>query len=367
MPRDAYGDAPRSPHFEIPASARTASAHAAQQSFADAINQFATLSTALPAATDEILSVGKLKPLDHIDVHADGTYGGARAYIDAVAAIGQTSSTLGGAPADTAADVIRVPGGFFQHFPDYDIYVTPDGVFEVHGDIRAKYNALGGASGLLGVPETNEQGTPDGNGRFNHFKGGSIYWTPRTGPMSVRATVRDLWASTGWELGPLGYPVQDQRRMVPEHYLTDPVVEWCRFENGVIAGDAKGAAVAPAAVVTYAELGAIFGARLNAQFMASPDNVAMRPGMDLTGVTDWGYNFWSSIPRSIAFRFRGFHDNGGFFSDTDFTINIALSFGLAWQPMLWEGPTRRFSPRSSSFGSFMTPGRPSLAAMWLRA
>ena len=57
----------------------------------------------------------------------------------------------------------------------------PSHAFEVHGDIRKKYDVLGGPGGPLGLPLTDETATPDGVGRFNHFQGGSIYWTPRTG------------------------------------------------------------------------------------------------------------------------------------------------------------------------------------------
>ena len=52
------------------------------------------------------------------------------------------------------------------------------GAFEVHGAIREKYLALGAEASILGYPRTNETGTPDGTGRYNHFQAGSIYWTP---------------------------------------------------------------------------------------------------------------------------------------------------------------------------------------------
>jgi uncharacterized protein with LGFP repeats len=45
----------------------------------------------------------------------------------------------------------------------------------VIGAIRDKWLALGGPSSFLGQPLTDELGTPDGVGRFNHFQGGSIY------------------------------------------------------------------------------------------------------------------------------------------------------------------------------------------------
>jgi hypothetical protein len=226
--------------------------------------------------------------------------------------------------------------------------------FEVHGDIRAKYEALGGAAGPLGLPQTDETKTPDGVGRFNHFEGGSIYWTPRTGPMMVRGTVRDRWAASGWERGPLGYPVQDQHRMALMGPL--PLVEWCLFENGLIAGDARGGLpvpmalqtaaetlgrIAPPALLTYTELGALVGARLNEQFVASPDNVALRPGVALTGVSDWHYGVWASTPRSVGFRLRGFHDNGFLVPDTNFVIDIRLRFQLTWGLTSFTEPVQK--------------------------
>ena len=128
-----------------------------------------------------------------------------------------------------------------------------------------------------------------------------------------------------------------------------PLVEWCRFENGLISGDAcrrcrcqwpsshaeSLGRDAPPARLTYAELGALFGARLNQQFMASPDNVALRPGVELTGVSGWRYGFWASTSRSVGFRFRGFHDNG-LAPDTNFVIDIRLGFELVWGPTLTE-------------------------------
>src|SRR5674536_378828 len=54
-------------------------------------------------------------------------------------------------------------------------------------------------------------GTPDGVGRYNHFsKGGSIYWTAATGAHEVHGNIRAEWAATGWETGPTGYPVTDE-------------------------------------------------------------------------------------------------------------------------------------------------------------
>jgi uncharacterized protein with LGFP repeats len=85
------------------------------------------------------------------------------------------------------------------------------GAHEVHGEIRVKWAQRGGERSL-GLPLTDELGTPDGRGRFNHFEGGSIYWTPETGAHDVRGAIRDKWEELGWERSRLGYPTSDQRQ-----------------------------------------------------------------------------------------------------------------------------------------------------------
>jgi uncharacterized protein with LGFP repeats len=98
---------------------------------------------------------------------------------------------------------------------DYEhgsIYWSPaTGAHEVHGAIRVKWAQLGGERSFLGFPLTDETGTPDGRGRFNHFQGGSIYWAPETGAHEVHGAIRDKWASIGWERSRLRYPTSDER------------------------------------------------------------------------------------------------------------------------------------------------------------
>ena len=101
--------------------------------------------------------------------------------------------------------------GRFNHFERGSIYWTRStGAREVHGAIRQKWAQKGWERSALGYPVTNELVTPDRRGRYNHFQRGSIYWTPTTGAHEVRGAIRDAWARTGWELGPLGYPVSDE-------------------------------------------------------------------------------------------------------------------------------------------------------------
>jgi uncharacterized protein with LGFP repeats len=115
----------------------------------------------------------------------------------------------GGGSAEAATPDGR---GRFRDFQGGTIYWTPQtGAHEVHGAIRLKWAQLRGERGFLGYPVTDETGTPDGVGRFNHFQGGSIYWTPQTGAHEVHGAIREKWASIGWERSFLHYPVSDER------------------------------------------------------------------------------------------------------------------------------------------------------------
>jgi uncharacterized protein with LGFP repeats len=101
--------------------------------------------------------------------------------------------------------------GLYTHYQGGSIYWSPaSGAHEVHGDIRDKWASLGWEQGFLGYPLTDESATPDGVGRYNHFQGGSIYWTPQTGAHEVHGDIRARWASLGWERSFLGYPTSDE-------------------------------------------------------------------------------------------------------------------------------------------------------------
>lgn len=124
--------------------------------------------------------------------------------------------------------------GRFQTF-ERGMYVWhPDtGAHEVHGAILDRYGALGGSA--FGYPTTDEGGTPDGRGRFNHFRnvadGGeaSIYWTAQTGVHEVYGLIRQAWSDGGWETGLLGYPTSH------EDNTHDSAGRYQVFEGGVYA------------------------------------------------------------------------------------------------------------------------------------
>ncbi|MFI5565132.1 PQQ-dependent sugar dehydrogenase [Amycolatopsis japonica] len=100
--------------------------------------------------------------------------------------------------------------GRYSHFAGSSIYWTAaTGAHYIKGEIRNKWRALGWER-YFGYPTTDESGTPDGVGKYNHFsQAGSIYWTPSTGAYEVHGLIRARWSAIGWENG-VGYPITDE-------------------------------------------------------------------------------------------------------------------------------------------------------------
>lgn len=125
-------------------------------------------------------------------------------------AIGATAAANGWI-GDCITPEYSVAGGLAQDFRNGRIYFTSGtGAQPVAGRIAGAYMNTGAAAGPLGFPRTQELGTPDGRGRFNHFQNGSIYWTPQTGAHPVSGDILTEWSAQGWEGGPLGYPTADE-------------------------------------------------------------------------------------------------------------------------------------------------------------
>ncbi len=129
-----------------------------------------------------------------------------------VGAIAGRYAALGGAQGFLGNELTCESGtpvrfGRYNHFQGGSIYWSPAaGAWEVHGGIRDAWARLGWENSPLGFPTTNEMGTPFRPGRFNHFQSGSVYWSPATGAHAVYGAIRRRWADQGWENGPLGFP-----------------------------------------------------------------------------------------------------------------------------------------------------------------
>lgn len=106
--------------------------------------------------------------------------------------------------------------------------------FKVCGEIRKKYDALGGPNSFLTWPKSDELGVPDGVGRRNEFVNGFIYWHPNYGAHPVTTHFSIAWDRTGWERGALGYPTSD------EIALPDGIGRRQSFSKGHIYGSPAG-------------------------------------------------------------------------------------------------------------------------------
>jgi hypothetical protein len=227
---------------------------------------------------------------------------------DPCANIDAKASALGAAFVGAAQGPCEaVRGGHRRRYAGCDIYYSPTtGAHEVHGDIRAKYNAKGGPDSDLFLPVTDETTTPDGIGRYNHFSGnGSIYWHPQTGPMEVRGGIRGVWAAQGWERGGIGYPTSDEMlvKQSPAQWFSD-------FQNGVVFWQEN--AKQDLATATLSR-GKVLEAFDRAFRQRVTDGRVDIQSVSIVGVSPTGYDFWRSVNRSITFRISGEVRSGLFF------------------------------------------------------
>jgi uncharacterized protein with LGFP repeats len=127
-------------------------------------------------------------------------------------AAGGPSGPLGaseGEPYKIGAD------GLGQDFVNGKIFYSPDtGANVVTGQVLAKYESVGGPEGDLGFPITGEvDGGIAPASRMSSFAAADkpvIFWTPDYGAVIVRGAMNAAWAKLGGATGELGAPVSDQ-------------------------------------------------------------------------------------------------------------------------------------------------------------
>jgi hypothetical protein len=235
-------------------------------------------------------------------------------------AISDKANALGaGFTGNAVSGLETVTGGFRIRYQNCDIYYSAStGAHEVHGDIRAKYNAKGGPDSDLALPVTDETGTPDGIGRYNHFSGnGSIYWEPNTGPMEVRGGIRGAWATQGWERGPLGYPTTDERVVGPSQWVSD-------FQNGLLYWEEDGGHAALEAGLSPDRLAQAVRRIFENN---KGDGDLYVDGVHVSDVSDTGYGFWESRNRLVTVHFDGHYHTPWPLPDAHWNMDLRLLFG----------------------------------------
>ncbi|MGJ5671970.1 hypothetical protein QLG13_29450 (plasmid) [Rhodococcus aetherivorans] len=105
------------------------------------------------------------------------------------------------------------------------------GAHPVGGAIRDRWAQTGWEGGPLGYPTSDEIWVGHNNeGRMNRFERGVIYWSPTTGAHSVRGDILEQWSLAGYEKRLYGYPTNEG---------VDDGTGWFtqQFSNGSAAGE----------------------------------------------------------------------------------------------------------------------------------
>jgi len=123
-------------------------------------------------------------------------------------ALGGPTGLLG-LPAD---DEIAVPGGRMSSFTGGQLYWSAStGTHEMHGALLGHYLALGGAAAGLGLPSTDETAVPGVAGaRQNELSGATLLWSPDSGAHEVHGAIRERYRSEGGPAAALGLPTSDE-------------------------------------------------------------------------------------------------------------------------------------------------------------
>lgn len=124
-------------------------------------------------------------------------------------AIGDLWSRLSGVLGAPISGEFDVPGGRAQRFQRGEAYWSAaTGAHAIWGGILAKYKAMGGSGGNLGMPTSSEHDVP--GGRRNTFSNGQIVWSPGTGAVAVWGGIGERYAGLGSSGGPLGLPTREE-------------------------------------------------------------------------------------------------------------------------------------------------------------
>ncbi|WP_341272921.1 hypothetical protein [Blastococcus saxobsidens] len=164
-------------------------------------------------------------------------------YRDVWARTGWENGPLGYPAGGAACQPVYQSGWCGQTFEHGVVLRTDTGVHPVWGAAYDLWKAHGFQNGGLGWPTSRTFcGLRDG-GCGTHFEGGSVYTSPASGTHVLAPDVVDAWGATGWESGPLGYPVGEE--------VCELVDDGClqRFQRGNVYVSPTGAFAVSGAIL----------------------------------------------------------------------------------------------------------------------
>ncbi|BAU96162.1 hypothetical protein N24_1900 [Corynebacterium suranareeae] len=142
-----------------------------------------------------------------------------------------------------------------QTFQGGDNYYNPLTGGAVWGDIKQRYEELGGSNHAIGIPITNE--LPSGTEYFyNNFSNGTISWRNDRQTRFMYLATQRVWDALGRETGRLGFPEADEEAYVPgvAHHVDFGENSMILWGAGIGARELNGEAVA-----LWKQLGGIEG------------------------------------------------------------------------------------------------------------
>ena len=102
--------------------------------------------------------------------------------------------------------------GCVQRFQGGSIFWSPaTGPHVARGAIGSRYSAVGSTRSMLGYPLTSETCGQAASGCVQRFQGGRIYWSPATGAWISGRGIDSKFVSAGGPGGSLGYPIASER------------------------------------------------------------------------------------------------------------------------------------------------------------
>jgi hypothetical protein len=123
-------------------------------------------------------------------------------------------TALGGARGflgEPMSDQETIKGGKRRVYRNGHIYWSAaTGAWSVQGAILARYLAMGGPTGLLGFPTTDEMNAARPGSKASRFQFGGIWWSAKTGAKEVRGAILVKYLALGGDASFLGLPITNE-------------------------------------------------------------------------------------------------------------------------------------------------------------